>query len=73
MSNKEIVQNLIDQIPENKLIFIIPYLQGYLQGATILDEIPNIDTIEAIQEIKNKGGHRFIGTTEDLFQELMED
>lgn len=37
MSNRDLAKNLIDQIPESKLVFIIPYLQG----AAIPDEMPN--------------------------------
>lgn len=68
MSNKELAKSLIDQIPEGKLIYIIPYLQG----AAIPDEIPSAETVEAIKEIENGGGHKFTGTTEDFFNELME-
>lgn len=44
MSNKEFAKDLIDKIPEYKMIYII----SYLQGAAIPDETPNADTIEAI-------------------------
>jgi len=69
MGNKELAKNLIDQIPEGKLLYIIPYLQG----AAIPDNLPNSDTIEAIEEIENGRGHAFKGSTEDLFKKLMED
>lgn len=54
MSNRDIAKNLIDQIPEGKLIFIIPYLQG----AAIPNEIPNAETLEAFAELENGGGHK---------------
>ena len=69
MSNRELAKNLIDQIPENKLIFII----AYLQGAAIPDEKPNAETLKAFAELENGGGTLFSGSTEDLFSELMED
>lgn len=69
MSSKEIAKSLIDQIPESKLVYIIPYLQG----AAIPDEIPNKETIEAMLEIEKGEGHSFHGTTEELFIELMEE
>ena len=69
MSNRDLAKNLIDQIPESKLVFIIPYLQG----AAIPDEMPNEKTLEAFEEMKNSGGHLFTGSTEDLINELMED
>ena len=69
MSNRELVKNLIDQIPENRLFYVI----SYLQGAAIPDEMPNTGTLEAMEELDNGGGHRFSGSTKDLFAELMED
>jgi len=68
MSNREFAKNLIDQIPENKLIYII----SYLQGAAIPEEIPNAETIASIEELENGGGTVFTGSTENLFAELME-
>lgn len=68
MSNRDIAKNLIDQIPEGKLLYIIPYLQG----ATLPDDTPNADTLEAFAELDNGGGHTFTGSTADLFNELLE-
>lgn len=36
-------------------------------GAAVPDETPNADTLEAFAELDNGGGHRFNGTTEQLF------
>lgn len=69
MSNRDIAKSLIDQIPESKLVYII----AYLQGAAIPEETPNEDTIEAFEELNNGGGHKFTGSTEQLFAELLED
>ena len=69
MSNRDLAKSLIDQIPEGKLVFIIPYLQG----AAIPDEIPNAETLEAFAELENGRGHLFTGSTEDLINELMQD
>jgi len=49
------------------------YVIAYLQGATIPDETPNADTLETFEELKNGGGHTFNGSTEQLFEELMEE
>ncbi|MCC8060741.1 MAG: hypothetical protein LIO81_07905 [Clostridiales bacterium] len=51
MSNKDYAKTLIDQIPEAKMVFIIPYLQG----AALPDEIPNAETLEAFAELENGG------------------
>ena len=66
MSNRELAKSLIDQIPERKLIYIIPYLQG----AAIPDEIPNEETLEAFAELESGGGKKFIGSTRELFAEF---
>lgn len=67
MSNRDFAKNLIDQIPESRLFYVI----SYLQGAAVPDETPNAETLEAFAELENGGGHRFNGTTEQLFAELM--
>ncbi|MCJ7833846.1 hypothetical protein MUB23_00370 [Cuneatibacter sp. NSJ-177] len=69
MSNREFAKNLIDQIPENRLFYVI----SYLQGAAVPDEMPNTETLEAFTELDNGGGHHFTGSTEQLFAELMEN
>lgn len=69
MSNREFAKTLIDQIPESRLFYVI----SYLQGAAVPDEAPNAETLEAMAELDNGGGHRFSGSTEELFAELMKD
>ena len=69
MSNREFAKTLIDQIPENRLFYVI----SYLQGAAVPDETPNAETLAAFAELDNGGGHRFSGTTEELFAELTEE
>lgn len=69
MSYKELAKNLIDQIPESKMCYIV----AYLQGAAIPEEIPNAETIAAMEELENGGGTVFTGSTEDLFAQLMEE
>lgn len=69
MSNKEFAKTLIDRIPENRMFYVI----SYLQGAALPDEIPNEETLAAFVELDNGGGHLFSGTTQQLFKELLED
>lgn len=47
------------------------YVISCLQGAAVPDEIPNTETIAAIEELENGGGTLFTVSTEDLFAELM--
>ena len=70
MSTRELAKSLIDQVPENKL----PYIIAYLQGAAIPDEseTPNADTLEAFEELDN-GGHTYNGPVENLISSLLED
>lgn len=68
MSNRDLAKNLIDKIPESRLIYVL----SYLQGAAVPDEPPNADTLEAFAELENGGGDKFSGTTEQLFAELMD-
>lgn len=67
MSNREFAKSLIDQIPESKLIYVI----SYLQGAAIPEEIPNAETLAAIEKLENGDGTVFTDSTTDLFAELM--
>ena len=69
MSERDYAKTLIDRIPESKLYYVI----AYLQGAATPDETPNADTIASFEELQNEGGHKFSGSTEALFAELMED
>ena len=63
MSERDYAKTLIDRIPESKLY----------QGAATPDEMPNAETLAAFDELKNGGGHPFVGSTEALFAELLED
>ena len=68
MSYKELAKNLIDQIPDSKMYYIV----AYLQGAAVPDEMPNAETISSMEELESGGGTLFTGSTEALFAELME-
>lgn len=67
MSYKEFAKNLIDQIPDSKMYYIV----AYLQGAAVPEDVPNAETIASIEELESGGGTLFNGNTEDLFAELM--
>ena len=66
MSNRDIVKNLVDQIPESKLLYVVAYLQSVI----VPDETPNAATIAAMQELENGGGELWTGSTKDLFAML---
>ena len=69
MSERERAKELIDQIPESRLYYVI----SYLQGAAVPDETPNAETLESFAEIENGGGTVFEGTTKELFRKLAEE
>ncbi len=70
MSNKELAIQLLDKIPESKMYYIL----GVLEGAAIPEsEVPNKETIEAIEELENGGGRVFEGTAHDFLQMMLED
>lgn len=70
MSSKEIAIQLLDKIPESKMYYII----GILEGAAIPDsEVPNEETIDAINELKNGGGEIFEGSAHDFVQMMLGD
>lgn len=66
MSNREFAKNLIDQIPESRLFYVI----SYLQGAAVPDETPNAATVAAMRELESGGGELWTGSTEDFFAML---
>lgn len=69
MSNKELAKNLIDQIPDSKMHYIV----AFLQGAAVPEEMPNTETISSLEELESSGGTVFTGSTEALFAKLMEE
>lgn len=64
MSDREKIYQLLDTVPDDKIAYII----GYIQGLTIDNsEEPNEETIAAMEEseemLKNGSGQRFEGST----------
>ena len=73
MSNREFAKALIDQIPDSRMYYVV----AYLQGATIPDEIPNAETLDAMTEveemIRNGTGQHFQGSAEDFTNMLLSE
>ncbi len=75
MSDREKVFQLLDYVPDDKMSYII----GFIQGLTITEnlEIPNAETLEAIKEgdemLENGTGQRFTGSTEDFLKMILEE
>ncbi len=66
MSDREIAKSLIDRIPDNRLFYVI----SYLQGASVPEDTPNAATLEAMAELDGGGGSVHKGTTAEIFAGL---
>lgn len=77
MSEREKAIQILNEIPDYKIGYIVTYLQGYLHGVTDGEEIPNAETLEVIREgdemLENGTGQRFEGSTEDFFNMILEE
>ena len=72
MSTRELARTLLDEMPDNDLIYLVAYMQSLkaLKNA----EIPNAKTQAAIDEvdsmIRTGEGEHFEGPTADFFAQL---
>ena len=77
MSEREKAIQILNEIPDYKIGYIVTYLQGYLHGVTDGEEIPNAETLEVIREgdemLENGTGQRSEGSTEDFFNMILEE
>lgn len=75
MREREKAIQILNEIPDYRIGYIVSYLQGYLQGVTDGEEVPNIETLEAIKEgdeiLENGTGQRFEGSTEEFFKMIL--
>lgn len=62
MDSRDITKSLTDQSTEANLA----------HGASLHENTLNEETQKAMAELESGGGHRYTGTTEQLFKELME-
>ncbi len=71
MSDRERAVQLLNAVPDDKMAYVI----GFIQGLTIVEgmEIPNHETIEAIEELKNGGGEVYEGSAHGFVQMMLED
>lgn len=80
MSYQEIAKNMIDRLPDDKMIFVINMLEGLgeMSGLDIHPDFqPNATTVAAMTEtdemIKTGNGQHFEGATEELFSRILEE
>lgn len=68
MSERERMYQLLDTVPDNKISYVI----GYIQGLTVeRQDVPNAETLAAMQELENGGGECF-DTLDELWNSLEE-
>ena len=65
MSEREKASALLETVPDYKLALVI----AYLQGLTAYEDIPNDETVEAIESLESGGGD-FFATVDELFDDL---
>lgn len=74
MSDREIIYQLLDTIPDSKISYVIGYIQGLMAEEA---EEPNAETIEAFKEVddmkRTGNGQHFNGSTKDFLNMLLED
>ena len=80
MSYKELAKNMIDRLPDDKMIFIINMLEGLgeMSGLDIYPAFePNAETRAAMAEtdemIRTGSGQHFEGSTSELFAQVLEE
>lgn len=78
MSYQEIAKNMIDRLPEDKMIFVINMLEGLgeMSGLDLYpDFTPNTTTMAAMAEtdemIRTGSGQHYEGATEELFSQIL--
>jgi len=73
MSDREKAIQILNEIPDYRIGYIVSYLQGYLHGITDGEEIPNKETLEAFKEgdemLANGTGKRYTRAA-DLFADM---
>lgn len=69
MSDREKLYQLIDTVPDNKVAYII----GYIQGLTTEPNQPNEETVEAMRELEEGGGTVFEGSAHEFISAMLED
>lgn len=72
MSDRDRAIDIIERLPENKIIYVLTYLQGLEDG---LQEIPNSETLKSFAETDNailSGKVKpFTGSTEDFLNDIL--
>lgn len=78
MTYQEIAKNIIDKLPNDKMIYVINILEniGNMSGINVYPEYePNAETIDALEDVNNMikdgTGEHFNGQTFDFFDDIL--
>ena len=66
MSDREKAESLLERVPDEKIVYLLCYMEGLT--ASHEDE-PNDETLAAIEEVENGGGKVF-SSVDDLWADL---
>ncbi len=69
MSDRERAIQLLEEVPDYKIKYVIAYLQGVTAG----EDEPNLETKEAMRELEEGNGEEFKGSTSKFLQMMLED
>jgi hypothetical protein len=72
MSDRDRAIDIIERLPENKILYVLTYLQGLQDG---LAEVPNNETLQAFSEtdkLISEGKIKpFTGATDDFLNDIL--
>jgi len=76
MNDKEKVVAMLDNVPPDKMSYIVGYIQGLIADtASSPANIPNASTVASMKSVKEMirtgGGEHFTGSTADLFASIL--
>ena len=66
MSDREKAEILLDRVPDEKIVYLLCYMEGLTAGH---EDEPNEETLAAIEEVENGGGKVF-SSVDDLWADL---
>jgi hypothetical protein len=75
MSTREIAVQLLNEVPESKMMYVISFLQGVIIPDDT--EIPNEETLQAIAEgeemLKNPSKYKGYSSFDELMEDVLND
>jgi hypothetical protein len=74
MSKREMAFQLLNEVPESKMMYVISFLQGVIVPD---DETPNDETLQAIAEgekmLKNPSDYKLYSSFDEVLEDVLND